>query len=315
MVDLNILELTIRPSGELFYSRNDPNDVKMGEFVKSNPEHYADADVIILGSPQDEGVRRNKGRAGAAGAPDEIRKALYKFPVPDNARHLKIFDVGNIRVADSLEQTHALQEDVVYQALKDGKNLVILGGGNDISFPDCSALSLLTKNLMAFNIDSHFDVRADAPRNSGTPYRQLLEGGFLKPENFFQVAWKRIANSPTYEKYLQEKGVHIYPLEKLRELGIEKFFRQTLNEKKQEAIFWGFDLDAVRVDDAPGVSAGYPVGLSSEEVCEIAALAGQDARSRILEITEMNPVYDIDNRTAKLAAMIILYFLNGLNLE
>jgi arginase family enzyme len=31
------------------------------------------------------------------------------------------------------------------------------------------------ENWIAINIDAHFDVRADNPRNSGTPYRQLLE--------------------------------------------------------------------------------------------------------------------------------------------
>jgi arginase family enzyme len=34
--------------------------------------------------------------------------------------------------------------------------------------------------VLALNVDAHFDVRADSPRNSGTPYRQLLEEGKLK---------------------------------------------------------------------------------------------------------------------------------------
>ncbi len=310
MTDIHLLEATSRPDGSLFYSRNDPNDIKMGEFVRHHPENYADAGLVIVGAPYDEGVRRNRGRPGAAGAPDEIRRALYKFPVPARARRLKIFDAGNINWAGTLEETHQRQQSVVYQLLKDGKKAVILGGGNDISFPDCTALSLFSKNLLAFNIDSHYDVRADEPGNSGTPYRQLLEGEFLRPDNFFQVAGKRIANSPEYEKYLREKGVRIYPLKELRQIGLRKFFRETLQAKKQEAIFWGFDLDAVRAEDAPGVSAGYPLGLTAEEACEIAAIAGGDARSCILEISEMNPEFDIDNRTAKLAAMIILYYLD-----
>src|SRR6516162_11827277 len=35
--------------------------------------------AVILGFPQDEGVRRNHGRPGAAQAPDEIRSRLYRL--------------------------------------------------------------------------------------------------------------------------------------------------------------------------------------------------------------------------------------------
>jgi formiminoglutamase len=230
--------------------------------------------------------------------------------VPGNAAKLKIFDLGDLIMSPTLEETHQQHEDIVYQILNDGKTVIVLGGGNDISYPDCSALSRITnRSLTAFNIDSHFDVRDSYPRNSGTPYRQLLEGDYLHPPHFYEIACKEITNSPVYRKYLEEKGVSIYTLDQVRQTGIKPLFEKILDTSTTEAIFWGFDIDVVRANDAPGVSASYPVGLTAEEICQIAALAGQDGRSRVFEITEVNPKYDIDGRTAKLAAMMIIYFI------
>jgi formiminoglutamase len=308
---MDIFPYTIRPDGGLFYSRDDPNDIKMGEFVKSAPENYKDADFVFLGCPQDEGVRRNKGRVGAKEGPHAIRKALYKFSVPEKVGYCELFDLGDTIVEGSLEEIHDRQHEIVKTVLRDGKRMVILGGGNDISYPDCSALAKSSDDLLVFNIDSHFDVRQEDIRHSGTPYRQLLDGNQIQPERLYEMAGKDIVNSPEYRRFLDETGVHVYPLEELRTEGINAVFKDILESNEAKNIFWGFDLDSVQAQDAPGVSAGYPIGLTAEEICYIAKIAGGDRRSRILELTELNPKYDIHDRTAKLASMIILYYLDA----
>lgn len=78
-----------------------------------------------------------------------------------------------------------------------------------------------------------------------------------------------------------------------------------------DALFRGFDMDSVRATDAPGVSALCPSGLNAEEVLEIADIAGRDSRSNLLEISEVNPRLDMDNRTARLAAMMIQRYLSS----
>jgi len=46
-------------------------------------------------------------------------------------------------------------------------------------------------------------------------------------------------------------------------------------------------------------------------VIDMVYLARQKENLRILEITETNPTYDIDNRTVKLVAQIIYCYLLG----
>jgi arginase family enzyme len=89
----------------------------------------------------------------------------------------------------------------VERILRHGKRLIVLGGGNDISYPDCPGLSRAGVTVLAINIDSHIDGRFDKAPNSGTPYHQLLEEKIIEPSRFFEIAGKDSANSVQYERY------------------------------------------------------------------------------------------------------------------
>ncbi|NWJ47528.1 MAG: formimidoylglutamase [Chloroflexi bacterium] len=309
---LNIFDLTLRPDEQILYKRNDPNDPRFGEVTLTKRDSYRAANLVILGCPQDEGVTRNKGRPGARLAPDEIRRCFYKLPIP-NSFKLNLFDLGNLIIAPTLEETHALQQSIIEQVLGDGKRLIVLGGGNDISYPDCAAVSVVFQEVMVFNIDAHYDVRADIPRNSGTPYRQLLEEEYLQPSKFYEIGNQPFSNSAIYHRYLEAKGVNIHALEELKSIGVEKLIRSLLSQQTAKAIFWGFDVDAVNVAAAPGVSAPNSLGLSAEEFCAIARIAGQDNRTRLVEFSEVNPLFDLDLRTSRLVATAIYFYLTALN--
>jgi hypothetical protein len=52
-----------------------------------------------------DGVQRNDGHPGARYAPESIRKELYKIPLPIPDSAIRIFDLGDIRVAETLKNT------------------------------------------------------------------------------------------------------------------------------------------------------------------------------------------------------------------
>ena len=290
----------------IFYTRNDPNDIRFGDIVLRDIEQYSTAQVVILGCPQDEGISRNRGRLGARFAPTEIRRDLYRYPVTEFHKHLRLMDVGDVEISGTLEETHELLSNTVRKLIADGKKVIVLGGGNDISYPDCLALSAETEKPLVFNIDRHLDVRADTPRNSGTPYRQLLEEGIIQPGMFHEVGINSFANSPKYLEYVKNIGSSIHYLGDLRAAGVGKSLRAVIDGADSDGIFFGFDLDVVRSMEAPGVSNSGPMGLSAREVCEIADVAAADPRTRIIEITEVCPEFDRDRLTTKLAANIIV---------
>ncbi len=313
MVD--IFQNTNRPKQDLFFKKKDRNDARLGEIVSSSIENYEKSGLVILGCPQDEGVARNKGRIGAAFAPDAIRAQFYKLS--NFGVSAEIFDLGGTIIQKTLEETHDLHTKIVEQVLRDGKRLIILGGGNDVSYADGAAMAKVfgNENWSAFNIDAHFDVRADVPRNSGTPYRQLLEEKHILPENFYEIGYQPHANSPIYFDYLKTLGATTLSLE---EFQSSKFKIQSLikklrtNAKGQRNFFFGFDVDSVRASDAPGVSAPSPIGLMAEEFINLAGFAGSFEETKIVEFTEANPNFDIDNRTAKLVAIAMHKFCQSI---
>ena len=312
----DIFELTSRPPSDIFFSRNDPYDPRLGEVVSSDPEGYASAEIVILGCPQDEGVRRNSGRVGAADAPRAIRDQFYRL-TPFNIKK-RLFDIGDVVIGGSLEETHDTHCAVVKQILRDGKRLIVLGGGNDVSYPDGCAMSEVfgPENWIGINVDSHLDVRLAEERNNGTQYRQLIEEGYLLPNYFYEVAYQTHFASPIYYKYLRDLGVHRISLEILRsreqaDMELKENIRQRfIGQSASLNTFFGFDIDAVRSSDAPGSSAPSPLGLRAGEFITLVKYAASLANTKLIEFSEVNPKYDIDNCTTRLVAIAMHRFIS-----
>jgi formiminoglutamase len=313
----DIFEMTLRPDREVFFTHHDPNDPRLGEIVRSDPDSYAKADLVLVGCPQDEGVKRNGGRVGAAEAPRAIREQFYKL-TPFNFKK-RVFDLGDVQMADTLEETHDDLTEVVKQILKDNKRAIVIGGGNDISYADARAMAEIfgTGAFIAVNIDSHLDVRLAEQRNSGTPYRQLLDEGHLRPDYFYEVGYQSHLCSPVYYEYIRSIGVNRISLELLRsraeaDLELKESIRNKfIGHSSSMNTFFGFDMDVVRSADAPGTSSPSPLGLRAGEFIQLVKYAASLANTRLIEFTEMNPKYDIDNRTAKLVAIGMHRFCTG----
>ncbi|MCC6824285.1 MAG: formimidoylglutamase [Acidobacteria bacterium] len=312
-------DLTVRPDAALFYNRNDLNDPRLGDVVSHDLEGYARADVVILGCPQDEGVRRNNGRIGAAEGPRAIREQFYRLTTFNLKKN--IFDLGDVKIAPTLEETHDTMTSVVKQLLRDGKRVITLGGGNDISYADGRAMYEVygTEGWIGVNIDAHLDVSVADQTHSGTPYRQLLDEGSLKPTYFYEVGYQTHQNSPIYYEHLRNLGVHRISLEMVRSRAeadlelMEQIRQKFIGHSSSLSTFFGFDVDAVRSSDAPGVSAPSPLGLRAGEFIQLVKYAASLANTRMIEFSEVNPKYDIDNRTAKLVAIAMHRFCTGVS--
>ncbi len=313
----DLFSLTSRPHADVFFTLNDANDPRLGEIVASDPQDYPSAEIVILGCPQDEGVRRNNGRVGAADAPNAIREQFYRL-TPFNIKK-RLFDIGDVNIGGTLEETHETHFAVVKQILEDGKRLIVLGGGNDIAYPDGKAMGEVfgPEKWIGINVDSHLDVRIAEQSNNGTPYRQLLEEGYLLPNYFYEVAFQTHFASPVYYKYLRDLGVHRISLEILRsreeaDMELKENIRQRfIGQSSSLNTFFGFDIDVVRASDAPGSSAPSPIGLRAGEFITLVKYAASLANTKLIEFSEVNPKYDIDNSTARLVAIAMHRFISN----
>src|SRR5437868_435517 len=111
------LEPVPRPE-DVFRRPDDPRLGEVIEFWRGDPAALRPGRAVLVGFPQDEGVRRNHGRVGAAAAPHDIRHALYRLTPWDGARdadlaELPPLDAGNVHIAGTLEDTQLVLGEVV----------------------------------------------------------------------------------------------------------------------------------------------------------------------------------------------------------
>lgn len=304
---------------------HDENDHWLIQEVLFDEQNYFEATHVLVGCPQHEGVRRNNGRIGAEKAPNAIREQLYKLQAGKDSP-IKLFDAGNVITdlfdytdntdlsdtpndIDALEKIHDSLSKAVSKFLRDGKKVIVLGGGNDISYANVRALAETKGEISAINIDAHLDMRIADKMTSGTPYRKLIEEGILNPNHFHEFGIRRENNAEFYLNAAEELGVHIHFLPELLEQGVVSSFQNILDEISNRSIFLGLDMDSVQASDAPGVSASSPTGLSGREVMQCILHAKEKENLKVFEITEVNPKYDVDNRTVKLAAQLVYRFI------
>ena len=225
---------------DLFYSRNDPKDRRLGELVsRINVKEVKEGTVAIIGVPEDRGITANKGRAGAADGPDDIRRRLYRLTPGFSAdfHRLRIADVGNIRTKDlTLEEVHQAETEAVAEITARGGLPIVLGGGHDLTYPGVAGLvkgaNIGHDGMGLINVDAHLDVRSDENGiNSGTSfYRALtqLPDKALRGEAFVEFGIQEQYNSPYYYNWVLEQGGHVITLREVSERVME-FFLQALN--------------------------------------------------------------------------------------
>lgn len=167
------------------------------------------------------------------------------------------------------------------------------------------------------NIDAHLDVRevVEGRITSGTPFRRVLEelGDRVLPSAFVEVGAQGDVSSWHYVQYLKGKGSALFPLEQVNRQGAEATMAQALEiaATGTDALFLSVDIDAIAQAFAPGCSAPSPRGLTPQQVWEMVFLAGTHPQVRLMDLMEINPQYDVDDRTARLGASILLAFLCG----
>lgn len=321
----------VRPQTVIFELISDRSDLRLRNLTYLDHPIFKHIDVGIVGIPFDLGVEFSNGRIGAALAPEAIRSQIKNYGTAYNIvrntdfSELRIIDFGNIvPVSDDVGETHDRITEVTKTLLSRCGVLIVLGGGNDLTFATVRALSRAIQGskkriplISGMNVDAHLDVHEvrDGIITNGTPYRRLIDHKIIKGENLFEVGMQGHVNSKAHWDWAKKQGVRIFDLDHARNLGIWKImsmFRRHIEDNKRiRSSFVSIDIDSVAQAFAPGSSSPNPDGLFPDEIFDLAYRAGTMASLRLFEIMEVNPKFDEDNRTSRLAVNIILEFLAG----
>ncbi|GAC14722.1 formimidoylglutamase [Aliiglaciecola lipolytica] len=271
-------------------------------------------DLSILGFNCDLGVAANKGRVGAKNGPNSIRASLCSLAW--HLQQITIKDLGNVEATKTLEAAQQAYAQQVYAALLSSQFVIGLGGGHEIALPSFLGLHKNTQSkpkpkIGIINFDAHFDLRLPNPQpSSGTPFYQIAEYCKQNSESFHYTCLgvAKPANTPALFERADALRVG-YLLDEDCNIEAAKSLLTPMLQEVDE-LYVTICLDAFSSAIAPGVSAPSSLGISLPFVVSIIRWLSQQQSSlgyawRLMDIAEMNPLFDVDSRTAKLAARLV----------
>ncbi len=275
--------------------------------LREDPEHCFEPTIAFIGYASDLGVRANQGRAGAAEGPARLRARMASLPMINN---LVLLDCGDIVARDSVLETQEALAVAVERIVRSGALVFVLGGGHDQAFGHFLGVARGRGTPPAcVNFDAHLDLRpmpASGP-NSGTPYTQAWDWCRLHSAPFRYVALgvQRLGNTELMFTRAQHAAASIVDADGFA-LDMLDVVMEAVNDSIDDAeICVSIDLDVFAAAFAPGVSAPTAMGIAPDAAFRRVLRGLLDSRRvRGVEIAELCPPLDIDDRTARLGASI-----------
>ena len=235
-------------------------------------------------------IKSSQGGLGKADgselAPDEVQKYLDES-----------FEMDEVEIISSnIEETNKNIEEKALQVLD--KKPIFLGGDHSITFPLFKAFTKKYKSPVLLIFDAHVDMSNDfLPPTHEDFNKTLIEQKIIKPENLMIVGARKIYD--VEKTYIKQKNIQI--LEKIDLEKIKEFV-------KDQDVYLSIDIDVLDPSEAPGT--GYPEkgGLKTSDLLNLLA----EIKPKAVDITEINPKKDIDNKTTKLGSKIIVKLAQSL---
>ena len=225
-----------------------------------------------------------------------------------------LYDVGTITVHHTnLEGGHDSLSSAVDALISKGHTVIVLGGGHETAFGSHRGLRRATGGSVGIiNIDAHFDLRVADQPTSGTPFRQIADIAG-KDFNYTVFGISRPNNTRALFNEAEKLGVSYYTDDELASMTPAQaagLIREVA--AGVDTLHLSIDLDALPASVAPGVSAPAAVGIDLALVRAMAIAAAETGKLALVDVVELNPRYDVDERTARVAARLVDDIVNAL---
>lgn len=266
----------------------------------------------VLGFACDEGIRRNLGRTGAAEGPIQIKQTLAKLPIQQHT--FTCYDAGNITCTDgNLENAQAALGEAVNLILSHGMIPIVVGGGHELAWGHYQGIAKKypTEHLGIINFDAHFDMRPLLPNHegsSGTPFLQIATAHkeYKRRFDYNCIGIQHAGNTKQLFETAKKYGTNIILADDLHMGYMDKsvnFIDRVVDQN--QFIYLSLCLDVFAAAHAPGVSAPQALGVNPWQIVPLVRQLAASGKVVSYDIAELSPPYDIDNRTAKIAANFI----------
>ena len=204
-----------------------------GEAISLENLKLTTSKFVLLGIPEDIGVRAYFGIAGAKTAWLAALKTLLNTQSNSFLNGEELLVLGHFDIEEPADQSiqglrkkvseiDELVYPIVQQIISAGKIPIIIGGGHNNAFPIIKAVYLANGNqqINVVNIDAHTDLRNPAEgRHSGNGFSTAILNGYLKQYSIFglhqnymnkvialQIDTAKNINALYFEELLQRNG-------------------------------------------------------------------------------------------------------------
>lgn len=275
------------------------DDLKLWQVVKDISEVQEKGGVCFVGYDTEDGILRDEGVAGAAEGADAIRKGLSELP---SIKNLRIYDYGNLE-KKTLEEAQEEYSEKIADIYSKGFFPIGLGGGHDIVYGAYKGIrkAFPDKKIGIISFDAHLDIKSyDERMTSETSFKKILDED--KNVEYAITGFQRLENSRSLIRNADEKGVLV-----LEEEYPEEFTISSLKSfvKKMDIVYVTICMDVFDGSAAPGVSFPTVLGMDSKKGRRILRALMETKKVVCLDFAEINPRYDVANRTSRLAGYMI----------
>lgn len=284
--------------------------------------------ISLIGAPTDIGA----GSRGASMGPEALRVA-HIMPVLQSLG-LQVLDRGNLsgprnpwlppvhgyRHLDEVVAWNTLVHDAVYAELGQGRLPVLLGGDHCLGIGSISAVARhcreVGKKLHVLWLDAHADFNTHTLTPSGNLHGMPLAclcgygpqaltglGGHtpaISPKWVRQIGIRSVDEGE--KRLVHEAGLDVFDMRYIDEMGMRSAMELALALVDANThLHVSFDVDFLDPDIAPGVGTtvrGGPTYREAQLCMEMIADTGHLAS---LDVMELNPAFDVRNRTAEVA--------------
>jgi arginase len=285
--------------------------------------------IGIVGVPMDLGA----GRRGVDMGPSAIRYAGLQKDLETLGMH--VIDHQNLAVPGPeagdmgdpkakfeapIESACLELERVVAEMIRAQQFPLVLGGDHSMAMGTVAGLLDVKADVGVLWIDAHGDINTPQTTPSGNIHgmplaamlghariaqRLRFQTRHVRPERVVLFGTRTL--DPGERVTIRELGIRMFTMTEIDQIGMQAAVRSAVERLAGPGgIHVSLDMDAVDPLEAPGVGTPWPGGLTYREAHLAMEMLAATGEVTSMEVAEVNPIHDHENRTGRLAEELIL---------
>jgi arginase len=286
-------------------------------------------DIGIVGVPMDLGA----GRRGVDMGPSAIRYAGLERDLRDMGLHVSdhhnlpvpgpesaAMGDANAKFETQIEAACVELRSTVAGIARSGSMPLVLGGDHSIAMGTVAGLVDALGDVGVLWIDAHGDINTPTTTPSGNIHGMPVAAMLGRAPIATRLAWAdrplrpdRVVLfgtrtlDPGERALIRELGIRMFTMSEIDQIGVLAAVREAISLLSGPGgIHVSLDMDAIDPLEAPGVGTPWPGGLTYREAHLAMELLAATGNVSAIEVVEVNPIADHENRTGRLAEELIL---------